>query len=170
MKGEEAIAGWLDAETKVAQAPADHRLELRSWLRLLTCATLIESEVRRRLREQFDTTLPRFDLLAQLEKAEDGLVLGEVSKRMMVSAGNVTAVVERLLEAGLITRSPSPHDRRVQVICLTSKGRREFKVMADAHAEWISALFGGMAPAKMEQLLGLLGTLKGSVLEEVGPR
>jgi DNA-binding MarR family transcriptional regulator len=168
MKAEDAPAEWLDAETKVAQAPADHRLELRLWLRLLTCTTLVEAEVRRRLRERFDTTLPRFDLLAQLEKAEDGLVLGEVSKRMMVSAGNVTAVVERLLDAGLITRSASPNDRRVQIIRMTGKGRREFKLMAEAHAEWISALFSDMTPAGMEQLLGLLGTLKRSVLDEVG--
>ena len=79
----------IDAETKVAQDPADHKAELRLWLRLLTCTRLIENEVRRKLRRDFDFTLSRFDLLAQLDKASDGMVLGEVSKRLMVSPGNV---------------------------------------------------------------------------------
>ena len=73
---------WIDAETQLADSAADHRAELRLWLRLLTCSTLIQTEVRRRLRDEFGFTLPRFDLLAQLDRAEDGLVLGEVSKRI----------------------------------------------------------------------------------------
>ena len=70
----------LDAETKVAERPDDHKTELRLWLRMLTCTTLIEGEVRRRLREQFDVTLPRFDLLAQLDRAPDGMTLGELAQ------------------------------------------------------------------------------------------
>jgi DNA-binding MarR family transcriptional regulator len=154
---------WIDAETKVADAPHDHRAELRLWLRLLTCTTLIETEVRRRLREDHDFTLPRFDLLAQLDKAEDGLVLGEVSKRLMVSAGNVTALVERLLESGHITRAPSPRDRRVQVIRMTAEGRSTFRAMAEDHADWIGDLFQGLSEAETETLMMLLGKLKASV-------
>lgn len=154
---------WLDAETKVAEAPADHRAELRLWLRLLTCTTLIETEIRRRLRDGFDFTLPRFDLLAQLDKAPDGMVLGEVSRRLMVSAGNVTALVERLLESGHITRSPSPSDRRVQIIRMTEEGRRSFRAMAEQHGDWIGDLFAGLAPGDAEALMALLGRLKTSV-------
>ena len=87
----------LDAETKAAEQPEDHRDELRLWLRLLTCTTLIEGEVRKRLRARFDVTLPRFDLMAQLDKAPEGLTLSDLSKRMMVSNGNLTALVERLV-------------------------------------------------------------------------
>jgi len=94
----------LDAETKVAEALVDHKAELRLWLRLLTCTTLIETEVRRRLRKQFGETLPRFDLMAQLERVDTGMTLGEVSQRMMVSAGNVTSLVERLV-SGLLSSS-----------------------------------------------------------------
>ena len=97
----------LDAETKVAERPDDHKTELRLWLRLLTCTTLIENEVRRRLRDKFDITLPRFDLLAQLDRAPNGMTLGELSQRMMVSNGNITGLVERLAEQGLIRRKPS---------------------------------------------------------------
>src|SRR5712692_3592821 len=82
----------LDAETRVAERPSDHKAELRLWLRLFTCKTLIEGEVRRRLRDSFDVTLPRFDLLAQLDRAPNGMTLGELSQRVMVSNGNVTGL------------------------------------------------------------------------------
>lgn len=154
---------WLDAETKVYEAPADHGDDLRLWLRLLTCATLVETEIRRRLREEFDFTLPRFDLLAQLDKAENGLVLGEVSRRMMVSAGNLTALVERMVASGHISRTPLPTDRRVQVVALTPLGRKAFREMADRHGEWIGALFAGLPPEEGAGLMRHLGTLKRSI-------
>jgi DNA-binding MarR family transcriptional regulator len=154
---------WIDAETKVGDAPADHRAELRLWLRLLTCSTLIETEIRRKLQEHFSFTLPRFDLLAQLDKAEDGLVLGEVSKRLMVSAGNVTAIVDRLLASGQITRNAAPHDRRVQIIRMTPEGRTAFKAMAAQHGDWIGDMFGDLKPGEIEALMGLLAKLKTSV-------
>src|SRR5437016_12292923 len=100
----------LDAETKVAERPADHEAELRLWLRLLTCTTLIEGEVRRRLREHFDVTLPRFDLLAQLDRAPNGITLGELSQRMMVTNGNITGLVDRLEDQGLVKSRPSLRD------------------------------------------------------------
>jgi DNA-binding MarR family transcriptional regulator len=159
---------WVDAETKVAEAPADHGDELRLWLRLLTCSTLVETEVRRRLREEFDFTLPRFDLLAQLERAEDGMVLGELSKRMMVSAGNLTALVERLVESGHVSRTTSPADRRVQIIALTDLGRRSFRRMADRHGEWIGGLFGDLSPQDRAALMAGLGRLKVSVRRGLG--
>src|SRR5436305_6410602 len=109
----------LDSETKAVELPEDHGNELRLWLRLLTCTNLIESEVRSRLRERFDVTLPRFDLMAQLDKAPDGMMLSHVSKRMMVSNGNVIGLVERLVESGHLHRRISEQDRRVQVIRLT---------------------------------------------------
>jgi DNA-binding MarR family transcriptional regulator len=163
----DAETGWLDAESKVADAPADHRTELRLWLRLLTCSTLIETEVRRRLREDYDFTLPRFDLLAQLDRAPDGLVLGEVSKRLMVSAGNVTAIAERLLESGHITRTASPTDRRIQIIRMTPQGRKAFREMAEAHGGWIGELFGDLAPAEIDGLMQGLARLKASVRKSI---
>src|ERR1051326_896789 len=102
----------LDAETKVAERPGDHKAELRLWLRLFTCKTVIDSEVRRRLREQFGVTFPRFDMSVQLDKNPAGMTLGELSKRMMVTNGNVTGLVERLVTEGLLDRRPSPNDRR----------------------------------------------------------
>ena len=150
----------LDAETKVAERPHDHRDELRLWLRLFTCKELIESEVRRRLRDSFKVTLPRFDLMAQLDRAAKGMTLGELSRRMMVSNGNVTGLVDRLVEQGLIDRRPSVKDRRAQIVTLTAEGRRCFRSMARANADWIGEMFADLSRADIETLLRLLAKTK----------
>ena len=160
----------LDAETKAAERPHDHRDELRLWLRLFTCKELIEAEVRRRLRERFDLTLPRFDLLAQLERTPQGMTLGELSQRMMVSNGNVTGLVDRLVEQGLISRRPAPNDRRAQIVSLTGPGRRFFRTMARANAEWIGELFAELSPADIETLMRLLARTKLSARHAIGRR
>jgi len=157
----------LDAETKALEAPEDHKNELRLWLRLLTCSTLVETEMRRRLRDQFGVTLPRFDLMAQLERAPEGMTLGEVSKRMMVSNGNVTGLVDRLIESGHIVRNSPASDRRVQIIALTEAGRAEFAGMARQHEAWIAEMFAGLGVRDIETLLKTLGKLKASVQSAV---
>ncbi len=154
----------VDAESKVAEHPHDHVLELRLWLRLLASANLVENEVRQRLRERFDTTLPRFDLMAQLERAGDGLLLGELSRRMMVSNGNITGLAERLAQLGLIERNTLEADRRAVRVRLTAKGREIFAEMAAAHAGWIAELFGDLAEDEQKALWSRLGKLKSSVL------
>ena len=163
----DAVALPLDAETKVAERPADHEAELRLWLRLLTCTTLIEGEVRRRLRDEFDVTLPRFDLMAQLDKAPNGMTLGELSQRMMVSNGNVTGLAERLVEQGLLDRRPSPNDRRAQIVSLTAEGRRVFRTMARTHEDWIAEIFAGLDATEIEHLMGLLAKTKASARKAV---
>ncbi len=158
----------LDAETKVAERPADHEAELRLWLRLLTCTTLIEGEIRSRLRAAFDVTLPRFDMLAQLDKAPNGMTLGELSRRMMVSNGNVTGLAERLVAQGLLERRPSPSDRRAQLVSLSAEGRRAFRAMARTHENWIAQIFTGLAPAEIETLMRLLAKTKASARQAIG--
>ena len=153
---------WIDAETAVAARPADHKMELRLWLRLLSCARLIENDVRRHLNGEFEFSLPRFDILAQLDRADEGLVLGEVSKRLMVSAGNITSLVEGLVKSGHITRTTASGDRRAQVIRLTDKGRREFRRMAKVHSDWIAAYFEHMPQKDIDRLMDLLAVLKDS--------
>jgi DNA-binding MarR family transcriptional regulator len=152
----------LDAETKVIERPDDHKTELRLWLRLLTCTTLIENEVRRRLRDQFGITLPRFDLLAQLDRAPNGMTLGELSQRMMVSNGNITGLVDRLCEQGLIVRRPSPSDRRVQIVSLTADGQKFFRNMARANANWVGEIFADLSARDIEALMPLLAKTKSS--------
>jgi DNA-binding MarR family transcriptional regulator len=160
----------LDAETKVAERPDDHKTELRLWLRLLTCTTLIENEVRRRLRDHFDITLPRFDLLAQLDRTPNGMTLGELSQRMMVSNGNITGLVDRLVAQGLIRRVPSPTDRRVQIVSLTAEGRKFFRAMARENAEWVGQIFADLTPSDIDALMPLLAKTKASAGKAVRAR
>jgi DNA-binding MarR family transcriptional regulator len=150
----------LDAETKAVEMPEHHRDELRLWLRLLTCTTLIEGEIRKRLRERFDVTLPRFDLMAQLDKAPDGMTLSDLSKRMMVSNGNLTGLVERLVTSGHLDRRTSDTDRRAQVIRLTKLGRSEFRTMAAEHEGWIADLFADLSRNEQDELMRLLAKTK----------
>jgi DNA-binding MarR family transcriptional regulator len=160
----------LDSETKAVELPNEHADELRLWLRLLTCTTLIEGEVRSRLRERFDVTLPRFDLMAQLDKAPEGMTLSDVSKRMMVSNGNVTGLVERLVESGHLDRRTSDSDRRVQVIRLTKAGHGEFRKMAAEHETWIADIFGDLAPKDVRELMRLLAKTKASAQKSAQAR
>jgi DNA-binding MarR family transcriptional regulator len=148
-----------DRETAAGR---DDRLELRLWLRLLTCSTLIERRMRAMLREQFETTLPRFDMLAQLERSPEGLTMGELSARLMVSNGNITGLVDRLVEEGAIRRTPSPTDRRSSRVNLTPEGRKLFATMSSAHARWIDDLLAGVGREDKARLYDLLGKLKSS--------
>ena len=146
-----------DFETSLS---GDDGLDLRVWLRLLTCSTLIERQVRQRLREEFDFTLPRFDLLAQLDRAPGGLTMGDLSRRLMVTNGNVTGLIDRLVAEGLVERRPAAGDRRAQLVRLTSDGKRAFDRMTPAHAAWIDELFAGIDRGDKSNLYELLGRLK----------
>jgi DNA-binding MarR family transcriptional regulator len=151
----------LARPAKDASAP-NSRARVRLWLRLLTTAKLIENELRRRLRVRFGTTLPRFDLMSHLEREPGGLTLSEVSRRMMVSNGNLTGLVERLIESGHVERRPSDTDRRVQLIRLTGLGRDAFRGMARAHEAWVAELFAELDEPGADELMALLARTKAS--------
>ena len=153
----------LDFETKIMESPHAHKDELRLWLRLLTCTNLIESGIRKRLAERFDTTLPRFDLLAQLDRAPQGMTLGDLSRRMMVTGGNVTGITDLLEKEGLVARVADAADRRALRVKLTAAGRQQFGRMAREHEQWVIGLFAEMPLRKKEQLAALLSELKQNV-------
>jgi DNA-binding MarR family transcriptional regulator len=138
----------------------EHKAKLRLWLRLLTCTTRIEKIIANRLREQFDTTLPRFDVLSALDRAENGLTMGELSKWLLVSNGNVTGVVARLVKDGLVEREASPTDRRVLYVRLTPLGKTHFASWLTAHDEWIDRLMGDLSGTEVDGLIRQLGKLK----------
>lgn len=154
------LATATDRESALA---GDTKLELKVWLRLLTCTTLIERKVRRKLRERFDTTIARFDLLSQLDRAPKGLTMGELSSRLMVTNGNVTGLTDALLREGLVSRAPEPGDRRSLRIRLTHAGKHFFDAMTPVHERWIDGLMTGLTRAEMAHLLELLGRLKQSL-------
>ena len=164
---DDAVRLPLDAETKVIERPNDHKDELRLWLRLLSCKISIETEIRRRLRDNFDITLPRFDLMAQLDKAPAGMKLGELSQRLMVSNGNITGLVDRLVAQGLLDRQPAPNDRRAQLVKLTAEGRRSFRAMAASHEAWIAEIFADLGAGDRGTLMRLLGKAKASARKAI---
>jgi len=143
-----------------ARAHSTHPDALRLWLRLLTCTQLIEKRVRTGLRDEFNTTLPRFDLMAQLERAPDGMKMNELSRRMMVTGGNITPVTDQLVKEGLIERLSLASDRRAWLVRLTPNGRALFKKMAKRHESWIVAALGGVSDKELKQLHELLGQVK----------
>jgi DNA-binding MarR family transcriptional regulator len=147
----------VDAETRVHD---DHHLSVRLWLRMLSCTNRIENFVRQNLQANFDTTLPRFDLMAQLERAPQGLKMSELSQRMMVTGGNVTGITDGLEKEGLVIREVDPADRRVFRVKLTVEGQKQFRRMASEHEQWIIRLFEGMSIKHKNQLTDLLGDLK----------
>jgi DNA-binding MarR family transcriptional regulator len=142
------------------RAHADHAAALRLWLRLLTCTQLVERQVRSALRAQFDTTLPRFDLMAQLERTPGGLKMNDLSRRMMVTGGNVTGITDQLVSEGLVERVALEGDRRAFLVRLTAAGRSSFAEMAQAHEAWIVQAFGDLNDKDMGALHKLLGRVK----------
>ena len=143
-----------------ARGHSEHPEALRLWLRMLTCTQLIEKQVRTQLREQFDTTLPRFDLMAQLERNPDGLKMNELSRRMMVTGGNVTGITDQLVAEGLVERVEVEGDRRACCVRLTASGRTVFDDMAGRHERWIVAAFEALSPREVTSLHKLLGKVK----------
>ena len=143
-----------------ARGHSEHPEALRLWLRLLTCTQLVEKQVRTQLREQFDTTLPRFDLMAQLERNPEGLKMNELSRRMMVTGGNVTGITDQLVTEGLVERMDVEGDRRAYRVRLTARGRKTFDEMARQHEGWIVHAFGGLSPREVDTLHKLLGKVK----------
>ena len=150
----------LDHESRLSEG--DHAA-LRLWLRLFTCTLTIERAIRARLRERFGTSLARFDLMAQLGRAPEGLRMNELSRRLMVTGGNITGLTSQLVAEGLVTRTPAQADRRVHVIVLTAKGRRAFLRMASAHELWIAELMSGLPAEEFDALYRALGRLKARV-------
>jgi DNA-binding MarR family transcriptional regulator len=143
-----------------ARLTSDHHQALKLWLRMLACTVRVEDLIRSRLRTTFGITLPRFDLMAQLERHPDGLRMGELSKRMMVTGGNVTGIVDQLEREKLVERVSDPQDRRAAMVRLTPLGRRSFAEMADVHEGWVAELFHDIPAADKSRMIALLDTMK----------
>ncbi len=135
-------------------------LELRIWLRLLSCATRIEKALNAKLRKEFNTTLARFDLLAQLTRKPEGATMSEVSELLMVSNGAITALVQKLEADGFIHREVDSEDRRTFRLRLSQEGAKEFGRMARRHEEWVIALIGELSHVAQSDLLQHLTLLK----------
>ncbi len=134
----------MSAPQSSSRPKADNKAKLRLWIRLLRASRLIEADVRERFKSQFNVTLPRFDVMAALYRESDGMLMSEISRFLMVSNGNVTGIVDRLVLDGLVVRAQRDGDRRTSFIRLTRKGRTMFESMASAHQDWINELLAGV--------------------------
>ena len=144
----------------------DGRDNVRLWLRLLSCAMVVEKRLKRRFAERFGTTLPRFDVLAALDRGPEGMTIEALSRALLVSNGNVTALVQTLIKDGWASLGSAPGDRRASIVALTAAGRAAFDDMAAAHHDWIDRWLGRLDPAERTALYGLLGKLKDSIAED----
>jgi DNA-binding MarR family transcriptional regulator len=147
------------ADPESAFASHDHEA-LRLWLRLFTTTTMVERVIDSTLKRTFGSSLPRFDLLAQLHRAPDGLRMGELSERILVTNGNVTWLVAALEREGFVKRRPDAADRRATVVRLTATGRRHFETMAAAHETLIAGIFADLSPSERRTLQTALGAVK----------
>jgi len=159
-RDDKALPAPLDQESRVV---AQDHTALKLWLRLLTCTTLIEASVSQRLRRGFASTLPRFDLLAQLYRAPEGLGMSELSRRLMVTGGNVTGLADQLEHEGILLREAVPGDRRAIRLRLTEVGRARFTEMAAAHESWVVSLMSDLSASEQRTLRALLGKLKSAL-------
>ena len=155
--------GRSAASREAPQRETGDRLELRAWLRLLGAVNRVEGALRGRMRRAFDSTLPRFDMLAQLARVPEGLSMGDLSRRLMVSNGNVTDVMARLEKDGMVRRAPAPADRRTVKARLTDRGQKTFREMAEPHGEWVAALFCGLSREELATLIALMDRLRASL-------
>ena len=129
---------------------------VRLWLKILKTQSAIEQQIRNSLRNEFDTTLPRFDVMSALDRFPEGLRMTEISGLLKVSNGNVTGIVERLTQDGLALRIAVRNDRRVQRVKLTRKGKAAFKKMATAHEKWLDEILEQVSSTQLQSLNGLL--------------
>lgn len=148
----------------------EDRTEVRVWLRLLSCSMIIEKRLRGRFVDKFETTLPRFDVLAAIERYPEGATMGELSRSLLVSNGNVTALVRQLESDGYVASRPAAEDRRSSIVQLTSRGREHFATLADAHHRWIAQMLAGMSLEEKQGLHELLATLKSSIAADQGEK
>lgn len=149
-------------ERRMEEIPGD-KDGLRLWLRIVACTQMVEQEIRVLLREKFSMTLPRFELLAALDRVPDGLTMGELSRWLMVTKGNITGIAERLSEDGYIKRQPTPTDRRSFVVTLTPKGRRLFKEMETEYERFLDQIFAEVTIDDFDSFTGVLARVKEAI-------
>lgn len=135
------------------------KARLRAWLQILKVSRKIEGELREKMRIEFGSTLPRFDVLAALYRERDGMRMSELSKSLMVSNGNVTGIVDRLVGEGMLVRVPVENDRRASIVRLTEAGEKDFAERALVHEGWVSELFSDLSASDADGLIRILRTI-----------
>lgn len=150
----------VSAPLSASDMSSDGKDRLRLWIRLLRASRTIEAELRDRLKKEFGTTLPRFDVMAALYRAPEGMLMSDLSSFLLVSNGNVTGIVDRLVSEGLVSRARRNGDRRTSMVSLTEAGANAFRAMAYAHEAWIGELLGGVDEEETQRLAAMLKSFR----------
>ena len=161
--GQELCISMNQKEIPTRRDSSSGKEAIRTWLRLMSCETVIEQQLRSLFRTTFSVTLPQFDVLSELERSGKKMTMSELSRELMVSNGNVTGVIDRLEKSGFVTRTRAEHDRRIQYIELTPKGCSEFNDMARSHESWLDEMLSELSPDDMVNLRTLLLKARNSV-------
>ena len=144
----------------VVELADDSKSRLRLWLRLLSVSRMVEGRLRENLRTEFASTLPRFDVMSALARYPNGIKMTELSAVLRVSNGNITGLIDRLVDEGFAKREAVPGDRRAHCVLLTKDGYAQFTAMATAHAGWISELFEEFDEGQSAELSEVLKPLQ----------
>ena len=155
-----------DASLAALDAPPASKERLRLWIRLLRASRIVENELQGRLKREFETTLPRFDVMAALNRAPDGMLMSDLSRYLLVSNGNVTGIVDRLVNDGFVARTRRDGDRRTSIVTLTERGAETFRAMAAAHEGWIDDLLGDVGEPDARRLSTMLKTFRSNWEDE----
>jgi DNA-binding MarR family transcriptional regulator len=166
------------ARTDAAPSPVDDfetrgatsgHQDLRLWLRMMAVHKLVTNEARRRLRADFNMSLSRFDLMAQIDSAGGSLRMGEISNRLMVTTGNITGLTDELEAEGLVERFADPRSRRALLVRLTPKGKKAFRAAAKANEDWIAEFFSALPAKDKKAMYEILGIQKAFLQTRVQP-
>lgn len=152
--------------TRLAENAETRKTRLRLWLNILRTARSVENALREEMRVSYDQTLPRFEILAVLERSENGLRMSALSEQLMVSNGNVTGIIERLVQDGLVERLPVPGDKRATLVRLTHKGEAVFAEMADVHERWVNDLLDAVPPDTAQPLIDALTNIRRQIQQD----
>lgn len=155
-----------DASLAALDAPPASKERLRLWIRLLRASRIVENELQGRLKREFETTLPRFDVMAALNRAPDGMLMSDLSRYLLVSNGNVTGIVDRLVTDGFVARTRRDGDRRTSIVKLTEQGTEAFRAMAAEHEGWIDELLGDVGEQDARRLSTMLKTFRSNWEDE----
>lgn len=146
----------VSAPLSVIGSEAEDKERLRLWIRLLRTTRIVEAELRERLKREFESTLPRFDVMAALYRQPEGMLMSDLSRFLLVSNGNVTGIVDRLVSDGYVVRTKRDGDRRTSIVRLTPVGIASFQTMAEAHETWVAELLSGIGAGEVRRLSEML--------------
>lgn len=140
---------------------------VRVWFRLIRLEARMQAAVGERLRG-IGVSIPQCDVLTTLTEQE-GVSQQELAKRLYVTKGNISSLLDRLEEAGLVERRSTVSDRRQYAVYLTETGRRTAEKAIAVQHRWIASTLGRMTEVDLAALETQLVALRDIVRDEERP-